>query len=295
MSTCVQIRGRGLDLPLLIKDINLIKWIGANSFRTSHYPYSEELMDMCDATGIMVINECPAVGLRGFSSNQLLQNHQNSIRELLQRDRNRPSTVMWSIANEPDSSNGKATEYFRQIVQLTKYLDNSRPVSAAINADVMKDHLAQFLDVIMINRYYSWYSDTGSLETIYTRLVPDLTEWHQKHSKPIMMSEYGADTVSGLHSSPSFVFTEDYQTELMLEHFKSFDTLRSKNLLIGEMIWNFADFMTIQQTSRVQGNKKGVFTRERQPKTSARFLRCRYLTINNVTDETDGHMYCPRM
>lgn len=196
----LQIRGRGLDLPLLIKDVNLIKWIGANSFRTSHYPYSEELMDMTDAEGIMVINECPAVGLRGFDSSELLQNHQNSIQELIQRDKNRPSTVMWSIANEPDSSNSKAEEYFRQIVQLTKSLDNTRPLSAAINADVRTDHLAQFCDVLMINRYYSWYSNTGGLETIKDLLVPDLTEWHEKYSKPVMMSEYGADTIAGLHS-----------------------------------------------------------------------------------------------
>ncbi|KAI1293682.1 Beta-glucuronidase [Halotydeus destructor] len=60
------IRGKGLDLPLIVKDINLIKWIGANSFRTSHYPYSEELMDEADKHGIVVIDECPAVGLQSL-------------------------------------------------------------------------------------------------------------------------------------------------------------------------------------------------------------------------------------
>ena len=59
-----QIRGRGLDLPLIMKDINLLKWMGANSFRTSHYPYSEEIMDLCDQYGIVVIDESPATGLK---------------------------------------------------------------------------------------------------------------------------------------------------------------------------------------------------------------------------------------
>lgn len=48
-------------MALLAKDYNLIKWIGANSYRTSHYPYAEEVMDMADKIGIMIINECPSV------------------------------------------------------------------------------------------------------------------------------------------------------------------------------------------------------------------------------------------
>jgi len=60
------IRGKGLDLPIAIKDAGLLKWTGANSFRTSHYPYSEEAMDLADSLGLIVIDECPAVALSGF-------------------------------------------------------------------------------------------------------------------------------------------------------------------------------------------------------------------------------------
>lgn len=59
-----QIRGKGLDWALITKDFNLLRWLGANSFRTSHYPYAEEIMELCDAYGIVVIEECPAVGMR---------------------------------------------------------------------------------------------------------------------------------------------------------------------------------------------------------------------------------------
>lgn len=58
------IRGKGLDLPLIIRDHNLIRWIGANSYRTSHYPYAEEIMDLADSLGIMIINEVPAVNTK---------------------------------------------------------------------------------------------------------------------------------------------------------------------------------------------------------------------------------------
>ena len=63
-NTSPQIRGKGYDPALTVKDFSLLKWLGANAFRTSHYPYAEEIMDRADAEGILVIDECPAVNLR---------------------------------------------------------------------------------------------------------------------------------------------------------------------------------------------------------------------------------------
>ena len=80
-----------------------MQWAGANSFRTSHYPYAEEVLDFADRHGIVVISECPGVNLEGFSNN-LLQKHLGVMDELVSRDKNHPSVVMWSIANEARSS-----------------------------------------------------------------------------------------------------------------------------------------------------------------------------------------------
>lgn len=63
-ATVLQIRGKGVDLPLIARDYNLMKWLGANCFRTSHYPYAEEIMDMADKLGFVVIDECPGVGIK---------------------------------------------------------------------------------------------------------------------------------------------------------------------------------------------------------------------------------------
>ncbi len=94
------IRGRGLDLVSLTKDFNLYKWMGANAIRTTHYPYSEEYMDFADNHGIMVIDECQAVGLTSFDE-PVKKIHAHMITELITRDKNRASVIMWSIANEP--------------------------------------------------------------------------------------------------------------------------------------------------------------------------------------------------
>lgn len=109
------IRGKGMDWSMIIKDFNLIDWVGANSFRTSHYPYSEEIMHMCDERGIVVIDECPAVGMRDANNfvNKTLEHHLAVMKELVSRDRNHPSVVMWSIANEPASNLAPAGPYFK--------------------------------------------------------------------------------------------------------------------------------------------------------------------------------------
>ena len=130
-------------------DFELMRWIGANSFRTSHYPYAEEWLDYADRHGIVVIDETAAVGLNinmvaGFlgeqptadvlpdtMNDQTRTAHAAGIRDLIARDKNHPSVIMWCIANEPASSEEGAREYFEPLVALTRELDATRPVTFA--------------------------------------------------------------------------------------------------------------------------------------------------------------------
>ena len=130
------INGRGINEAVNIKDFNLMKWIGANSFRTAHYPYSEEIMRLADREGIVVIDETPAVGVHlNFMATGLFGEsvkrdtwkeigtkaaHEQVLRELVARDKNHPCVVMWSVANEPDSDSEGAKEYFEPLIKLTK-------------------------------------------------------------------------------------------------------------------------------------------------------------------------------
>ncbi|KAM4794632.1 beta-glucuronidase [Rhinophrynus dorsalis] len=276
------IRGKGLDWSLIVKDFNLLKWLGANSFRTSHYPYAEEIMDLCDKYGIVVIDECPGVGIRKSESfgNQSLSHHLVVMEELVRRDKNRPSVVMWSVANEPASQLPAAGYYFKTVIAHTKQLDPTRPVTYVSSANYAQDQGAPYVDVICVNSYFSWYHDAGHLEVIQIQLNNQFDRWYEKYHKPIIQSEYGADTIPGFHNDPPLMFTEEYQG-IVLKHYHSvFD---QKKYVIGELIWNFADFMTAQTTTRVVGNKKGIFTRQRQPKTSAFVLRDRYWKLANST------------
>ncbi|XP_075575760.1 beta-glucuronidase [Pelecanus crispus] len=279
------IRGKGLDWPLVVKDFNLLRWLGANSFRTSHYPYAEEIMDLCDAYGIVVIDECPGVGIKMPESfgNKSLQHHLVVMEELIRRDKNRPSVVMWSVANEPASELPPAAYYFKTVIAHTKALDPSRPVTFVTDADYARDCGAPYVDVICVNSYFSWYHDPGHLEVIPLQLTTQFENWYKTYNKPIIQSEYGADSVPGLHSDPPLMFSEEYQKAMLKEYHSVFDKKR-KEYVIGELIWNFADFMTNQGTTRVLGNKKGIFTRQRQPKSAAFVLRERYWKIANESN-----------
>ena len=270
--------GKGLHLPLMVKDFELMKWIGANSFRTSHYPYAEEMMYYADRKGILVIDEVPAVSLDFRYVNEgTLNNHKEFIRRLVERDGNHPSVIMWALGNEPNLvgengyQNGKGKEYWREIFTCARDLDSSRPlvVPNCLRAG-MQDPVLELSDILCMNRYYGWYEYPGQLERAAAALGEELDGIHQRYNRPVMMTEFGADTIPGLHSTSDQMFTEEYQERLLSMYIK---VIRSKDYTIGEHVWNFADFRTSQNLRRVMLNMKGVFTRTRSPKMAAFALR----------------------
>lgn len=287
------VRGKGHDDAYLVHDFQLMEWVGANSFRTSHYPYAEEVLDFADRHGVVVIDETAAVGLNlaveggltgtpprpTFSPDTINDGtrtaHAQAIRELIARDKNHPSVVMWCIANEPSSNEEGAREYFEPLLELTRKLDPTRPVgyAAVMFATADNDRIADLFDVLCINRYYGWYIATGDLATAEAYLEGDLRGWAAKFGKPIIMSEYGADTLPGLHSVWDQPWTEEYQAAYLAAHHRTLDRIEE---VVGEHVWNFADFQTSNGIHRVDGNKKGVFTRDRRPKAAARALRARW-------------------
>lgn len=287
------VRGKGHDDAYLVHDFQLMDWIGANSFRTSHYPYAEEVMDFADRHGIVVIDETPAVGLnlamaggifggvkRDTFSPETINDatqaaHAQSIRELIARDKNHPSVVMWSIANEPASNEAGAREYFEPLVALVRELDPTRPVTFVnvMFSTFENDLVADLFDVICLNRYYGWYVDTGDLASAELHLEEELRGWERKFGRPLIMTEYGADTQAGLHSLHDTPWSEEYQVAYLDTYHRVFDRL---DVVVGEQVWNFADFQTSTGIFRVDGNKKGVFTRDRKPKAAAHALRARW-------------------
>ncbi|XP_004705989.2 beta-glucuronidase [Echinops telfairi] len=168
------------------------------------------------------------------------------------------------------------------VIAHTRALDPTRPVTYVTNANYATDLGAPYVDVICINSYYSWYHDFGHLEVVPTQLTSQFEAWYNTYQKPIIQSEYGADAIAGFHQDPPLMFSEEYQRSLLEQYHLVLDQKR-REYVVGELIWNFADFMTAQSPSRMLGNRKGIFTRQRQPKSAAFILRERYWRIANET------------
>ncbi|MGG4146721.1 beta-glucuronidase [Paenibacillus algorifonticola] len=288
------IHGRGINEAANVMDFRLMKWMGANSFRTSHYPYSEEIMRLADREGFVVIDEVAAVGLHlnfiptltggkrrdTWKELRTYEAHREAIRELIARDKNHACVVMWSIANEPATSEEGAREYFEPLLQYTKECDpQGRPVTVVTLQEGSPEHcrVSDLVDVLCLNRYYGWYVEGGEWEIAKSRLRQELQGWMKRcPEKPIIMTEYGADTIAGFHDVDPVMFTEEFQTEFLRANHEIFDECSH---FVGEHVWNFADFNTSQGIFRVQGNKKGVFTRDRKPKLAAHELKKRWEAI----------------
>lgn len=282
------LNGRGQNLPMWIRDYELLRWVGANSYRTSHYPYAEEAMALADRLGVLVINEIPAVGLNFEDSDRLtarrLAQCQQQLRELIGRDKNHPSTIMWCVANEPvagailgaSPSVPRAVEagsrFFHELYAEVHRLDATRPITLVGVQGGPPEWLGLF-DVVCINRYYGWYTFPGELDKGVQELARELDELHRSFGKPII-TEFGSDTLPGAHRMPAEMWTEEYQVEFLRRYL---DVAAARRFMAGMHVWAFADFKTGQNVSRAAAmNFKGVFTRDRRPKMAAHFLRSRW-------------------
>lgn len=291
-------RGKGHDDVLMVHDFEVMKWQGANSFRTSHYPYAEEVLDHADREGFVVIDETAAVGLNlgmwpgelgdvpgreTFSPDTINEKtqavHAQHIKDFIARDKNHPCVVIWSIANEPESQTEASRDYFAPLAQVAREADPSRPVGyvnvAMARPDVEK--CIDLFDVVMLNRYQGWYSQTGNLALAEDDLRHELDGWVKlAPGKPIIFTEYGPDTLDGLRDFQRRPWSEEYQEDMLGMFHRVFDDYDE---VIGEQMWNFADFRTIPGILRVGGNRKGMFTRDRLPKSAAYKVRERWLRM----------------
>ena len=302
------VHGRGLNMPLIIKDAALFKWIGANSYRTSHYPYSDEAMDIADREGTLVVDEIPAVGLFFEDGEENIQTRlglcKRQLRELVARDKNHPSVIMWSVANEPmppnamrrmmggdggrnepNAADASALAFFRELYSVVRDLDPTRPATSAAVMGCPVEWMA-LADVVFINRYWGWYVQAGQLDEGAQMLAQELDGLHQQLGKPIVISEFGADSLAGVHADPPEVWSEEYQVEMLRRYL---DVAAARPYVAGLHVWNFADFKVGQSPMRAGGmNRKGVFTRDRRPKMAAHFLRERWAQPTGVTAAQQG-------
>lgn len=263
--------GKGFSHAVTVKDFYLMRWIGANSFRTSHYPYDENILDFADRNGILVIDETPFVGLNSrIYKDDILQQAKSVIHELIERDKNHPCVVMWSLANEPNVDTQEGKSFFEEMARTARKLDSTRPVTYVAHLEPENNLAYHSYDVVCINKYYGWYIAPGQVKETLMDFADCIQRFRDAFGKPMIISEFGADAIEGIHCDPPQMFSEEYQCETVR---LQYEEMRKKDYVIGAHVWAFADFKTAQSISRIVLNRKGVFTRDRQPKMTAHMLK----------------------
>jgi beta-glucuronidase len=214
--------------------------------RLAHYPHSEAMLRMADQMGVLVWEEVPVYWTIQWENPNTLRNAKNQLNELITRDRNRASLIIYSVANETPISEPR-NKFLSQLIQQAHSSDSTRLVSAALQAEEsedggrftirINDPIANELDVMGNNEYIGWY----------TRRVADLdvTDWTSKYDKPLIMSEFGADALFGDHGDAQTRWTEEYQESLYVHQIAM---LRRISFLRGATPWVLKDFRSPRRT-----------------------------------------------
>ncbi len=253
--------------------IGWVKELGANYMRLAHYPHDQRMTRVADRAGILVWSEVPVYWAEQFANEAVFQKSQQQIREMIRRDRDKASVILWSIANETPDTPAR-TAFLTRSANFVREQDPTRLVTAALlvhgdgNTKYIDDPLGKALDVIGFNEYIGWYERAPE--------DADKITWVISYDKPLIVSEFGADAKAGLHGKPTERWTEEYQASVFRHQIGMLNKIRQ---LRGTTPWILMDFRSpTRQLPGVQDgfNRKGLISDQGQKKEAFTILQKAY-------------------
>lgn len=234
------------------------KKMNCNFLRLAHYPHTQWVSEIADEVGILLWEEIPVYWWIDFSNPQTLSDARNQLSELISRDYNRASVIIWSVGNEnPDTDD--RYHFMKYLAETAKEKDPSRLISAACLVDTVNlriaDRLESHLDVIGFNEYYGWYDPD------YEKLTEILNG--SKPEKPVIISEFGADGYQIKNKTGKNVRGSEQEQE---EIYKKQVAMFGKTEYIqGTAPWILYDYRTPKRLGAYQNgyNIKGLVTADR--------------------------------
>ncbi|MCR5768240.1 MAG: glycoside hydrolase family 2 [Lachnospiraceae bacterium] len=262
--------GRGLTDEERIENICLAKELGCNFIRAAHYPHHERLSQLADELGIMLWEEIPVYWAIRFEREETYDDAHNQFAELIERDYNRASVIIWSVGNENADTDSRLS-FMKRLADYAHEIDPTRAVSAACLVDEAEnriaDRLEESLDIIGVNEYCGWYSpDFERLPALMKNSNPD---------KPVIITEFGADAMRGVTGDPERKGTEEYQAGV---YEKQLETLTKIDYIKGISPWILYDFRCPRRTSSIQKyyNRKGLLDETKTYRKPAFYVLQRY-------------------
>jgi beta-glucuronidase len=235
------------------------KELGCNFVRLAHYPHNENMVREADRMGLLVWSETPVYWTIEWENPETCANASHQLAESMARDKNRASIILWSVANETPVGDAR-NAFLRKLAAQAHSADPTRLVTAAMlhhgdsapagHIDTIDDPLGSDLDVLGCNEYLGWYDGLPD--------KADSTEWRSSYNKPLIMSEFGADALYGLHGDPMTRWTEEYQENVFHHQIRMLDKI---SFLRGTTPWILMDFRSPRRTlPEIQDyfNRKGL-------------------------------------
>ncbi len=262
----------------------LLKWakeLNCNYVRLAHYPHNEHMVKMADKMGILVWEELPIYWGIDWEDTAAYNIAEQQLKEMITRDKNRASIIIWSMANETGNEPPR-NKFLKNLISTSRSMDNTRLISAALlinhkesdkTTKVVDDELGNLADVISVNAYYGWYQG-----------LPDLIDkinWDIRFDKPFMFSEIGGGALQGYHGDSLTRWSEEYQAYVYEESVEMFSRIPR---LKGVSPWLLVDFHSPRRLfPYIQDfyNRKGLISDRGEKKKAFYILKEYYQSIMN--------------
>lgn len=265
--------GKALTDEERIENIRIAKELGCNFMRVAHYPHSERMSQLADELGLLLWEEIPVYWAVYFGTKDTYYDAENQLCELMTRDYNRASVIIWSVGNENQDTDERL-KFMGELADFAHRYDHTRLVSAACLVNFAKnaieDRLEQYLDIIGLNEYCGWYAaDFRTLPALFENSDP---------KKPVIITEFGADAMAGNRGTVTDKGTEDCQAFV---YEKQIENIRKISYIKGMTPWILRDFRCPRRTAVTQKyyNTKGLVSASGKRKMAFGVLRDFYNSI----------------
>ncbi len=275
--------GYTTDLLRMKRDLDIIKDMGMNFVRTSHYPKDGAFLSLCDEMGLLVWEEAPGWqnGPAEMRTPLFKTQYLRCVRDMVSAHYNHPSIIMWGFLNEVRSEYDDLRPVFEAIVEQFRALDSHRPISFATNRVLDNpDRMLDLIDVLAPNLYNGWYGTEygDAFPKSPAAYFEELLKWFDEPDlaeKPIIIGECGAGGTAGFHRLDRRRWSEEHQLDLVEEIIDSYD---AHPQLAGYAIWLFSDTACSESEEMkrpLSHNSKGLLDAYRNPKMAYHMVKRR--------------------
>jgi beta-glucuronidase len=257
--------------------VKLLSWAkeaDCNMVRLAHYPHNENMLKVADSLGLMVWAEIPVYWTIDFKNQQVFEKAKLQLDEMIERDKNRASIIVWSVGNETPVTEAR-TNFMKGLLLAAREMDSTRLVTAALEVNYTKmknmidDPLGQYVDLVAVNEYIGWYSGLPA--------DCEKAKWEIIYDKPLFFSETGAEAVEGFHADSLTRWSEEYQAFYFQQQIAMMKRM-PKNF-VGFSPWILADFRSPRRnnpTYQAGWNNKGIISQKGEKKKAFYLLKNYY-------------------